>query len=62
MAISGPARRAISQPERQQALVRDADLILTPSHLRVVLAFSRRRAWLGANHEKDHKDVGTSTP
>jgi hypothetical protein len=26
--------------------MRDADLILTPSHLLVVLAFAQRRAWL----------------
>jgi len=31
---------------RRWVLVRDAELILTPSHLLVVLAYDRRRAWL----------------
>jgi hypothetical protein len=31
---------------RRWLLVRDADLIVTPSHLLVVLAYDRRRAWL----------------
>jgi hypothetical protein len=31
---------------RRWVLVRDAELLVTPSHLLVVLAFDRRRAWL----------------
>lgn len=31
---------------RRWLLIRDADLIVTPSHLLVVLAYDRRRAWL----------------
>ena len=31
---------------RRWVLVRDADLILTPTHLLVVLTFTERRAWL----------------
>jgi hypothetical protein len=43
-----PARFHLAHPRtlRRWALMRDADLILTPTHLLVVLAFTRRRAWL----------------
>ena len=43
-----PARFHLAHPRtlRRWVLVRDADLILTSSHLLVVLAFSTRRAWL----------------
>jgi hypothetical protein len=43
-----PARFHLAHPRtlRRWVLMRDADLILTPSHLLVVLAFSKRRAWL----------------
>lgn len=43
-----PARFHLAHPRtlRRWVLVRDADLIVTPSHLLVVLAFSKRRTWL----------------
>jgi hypothetical protein len=43
-----PANFHFAHPRtlRRWLLVRDADLIVTPSHLLVVLAFDRRRAWL----------------
>ena len=43
-----PARFHLAHPRtlRRWALVRDADLILTPTHLLVVLTFTNRRAWL----------------
>ena len=43
-----PARFHLAHPRtlRRWVLRRDADLILTPSHLLVVLAFTQRRAWL----------------
>ncbi|MFT3765496.1 MAG: hypothetical protein QM820_08280 [Minicystis sp.] len=43
-----PARFHLAHPRtlRRWVLMRDADLILTPSHLLVVLAFTQRRAWL----------------
>ena len=43
-----PARFLLAHPRtlRRWVLVRDADLILTPSHLLIVLAFTQRRAWL----------------
>jgi hypothetical protein len=43
-----PARFHLAHPRtlRRWVLRRDADLILTPSHLLVVLAFTPRRAWL----------------
>ncbi|WP_437754341.1 hypothetical protein [Sorangium sp. So ce1389] len=43
-----PARFHFAHPRtlRRWALMRDADLILTPSHLLVVLASPARRAWL----------------
>jgi hypothetical protein len=43
-----PARFHLAHPRtlRRWVLMRDADLILTPSHLLVVLAFTERRAWL----------------
>lgn len=37
--------RAHPRTLRRWALVRDADLILTPTHLLVVLKFTKRRAW-----------------
>jgi hypothetical protein len=42
----GPHRHAHPRTLRRWVLVRDADLIVTPSHLLVVLAFTKRRAWL----------------
>jgi hypothetical protein len=43
-----PSRFHLAHPRtlRRWLLVRDADLIVTPSHLCVVLAFDRRRPWL----------------
>jgi hypothetical protein len=43
-----PPRFRLAHPRtlRRWVLMRDADLILTPSHLLVVLAFTKRRAWL----------------
>ena len=43
-----PARFHLAHPRtlRRWALMRDADLILTPTHLLVVLAFTMRRTWL----------------
>jgi hypothetical protein len=43
-----PPRFHLAHPRtlRRWALVRDADLIVTPTHLLVVLTFSARRAWL----------------
>jgi hypothetical protein len=43
-----PARFHLAHPRtlRRWVLVRDADLILTSSHLLVVLAFTTRRTWL----------------
>ena len=43
-----PARFHLAHPRtlRRWVLMRDADLILTPTHLLVVLAFTKRRAWL----------------
>jgi hypothetical protein len=43
-----PARFHLAHPRtlRRWVLVRDADLLLTQSHLLVVLAFTERRAWL----------------
>jgi hypothetical protein len=43
-----PARFHLAHPRtlRRWALMRDADLILTPTHLLVVLAFTKRRTWL----------------
>jgi len=43
-----PARFHLAHPRtlRRWALMRDADLILTPTHLLVVLAFDPRRVWL----------------
>jgi len=43
-----PDRFHLAHPRtlRRWVLVRDADLILTPTHLVVVLAFTKRRAWL----------------
>jgi hypothetical protein len=43
-----PARFHLAHPRtlRRWVLMRDADLILTPTHLLVVLAFTERRAWL----------------
>jgi hypothetical protein len=43
-----PPRFHLAHPRtlRRWALVRDADLILTPTHLLVVLTFTKRRAWL----------------
>jgi len=43
-----PERFHLAHPRtlRRWVLMRDADLILTPSHLLVVLAFTTRRAWL----------------
>ncbi len=43
-----PARFHLAHPRtlRRWVLMRDADLILTPSHLLVVLAFTKRPAWL----------------
>jgi hypothetical protein len=43
-----PARFHLAHPRtlRRWALMRDADLLLTPTHLLVVLTFSTRRAWL----------------
>jgi hypothetical protein len=43
-----PRRFHLAHPRtlRRWALVRDADLILTPTHLLVVLTFTKRRAWL----------------
>jgi hypothetical protein len=43
-----PARFHLAHPRtlRRWALMRDADLILTSTHLLVVLAFTNRRAWL----------------
>ena len=43
-----PARFHLAHPRtlRRWVLTRDADLLLTPSHLLVVLAFTKRRAWL----------------
>jgi hypothetical protein len=43
-----PERFHLAHPRtlRRWVLMRDADLILTPSHLLVVLAFTKRRAWL----------------
>jgi hypothetical protein len=43
-----PARFHLAHPRtlRRWVLMRDADLILTPSHLLVVLTFTHRRAWL----------------
>jgi hypothetical protein len=43
-----PARFRLAHPRtlRRWALMRDADLILSPTHLLVVLAFSPRRIWL----------------
>jgi hypothetical protein len=39
-------RHAHPRTLRRWVLARDAELILTPSHLLVVLAYDRRRAWL----------------
>jgi hypothetical protein len=43
-----PARFHLAHPRtlRRWVLMRDADLILTPTHLLVVLTFTKRRAWL----------------
>jgi hypothetical protein len=43
-----PSRFHLAHPRtlRRWLLMRDADLIVTPSHLLVVLDFDRRRAWL----------------
>ncbi|MGH7125273.1 MAG: hypothetical protein ACREFI_12930, partial [Stellaceae bacterium] len=43
-----PRRFHLAHPRtlRRWVLMRDADLILTPTHLLVVLAFTERRAWL----------------
>jgi len=43
-----PSRFHLAHPRtlRRWVLTRDADLLLTPTHLLVVLAFTRRRAWL----------------
>jgi len=43
-----PPRFHLAHPRtlRRWALMRDADLILTPTHLLVVLTFTRRRVWL----------------
>jgi len=43
-----PGRFHLAHPRtlRRWVLMRDADLILTSSHLLVVLAFTKRRAWL----------------
>ena len=43
-----PARFHLAHPRtlRRWVLMRDADLLVTPSHLLVVLAFTKRRAWL----------------
>jgi hypothetical protein len=43
-----PARFHLAHPRtlRRWVRMRDADLIVTPSHLLVVLAFTKRRAWL----------------
>ncbi len=43
-----PARFHLAHPRtlRRWLLIRDADLLVTPSHLLVVLAFDPRRAWL----------------
>jgi hypothetical protein len=43
-----PARFHLAHPRtlRRWVLVRDADLIVTPSHLLVVLAYTERRTWL----------------
>lgn len=43
-----PPRFHLAHPRtlRRWALMRDGDLILTPTHLLVVLTFTKRRAWL----------------
>jgi hypothetical protein len=43
-----PQRFHLAHPRtlRRWVLMRDADLILTPTHLLVVLTFTKRRAWL----------------
>jgi len=43
-----PPRFHLAHPRtlRRWALMRDADLLLTPTHLLVVLTFTKRRAWL----------------
>jgi glycosyltransferase involved in cell wall biosynthesis len=43
-----PARFHLAHPRtlRRWVLMRDADVILTPSHLLIVLTFTKRRSWL----------------
>jgi hypothetical protein len=48
LGLSLPKKFHLAHPRslRRWVLVRDAELLVTPSHLLVVLAFDRRRAWL----------------